>query len=608
MQAGWLYHLIARATWAFDDDVHGEPLRTLRVVGSVLLLMAMVAPGQGCSAPGTPQQVPGRQVIAGRDLRSPFFWNPSTVAFIRSTQAAGAGGGDDVWVLPLDPADGSAEPHLAAENVDWALGPHTLVGDLLITGDRGEQVFDLQSRSRVSLDSVGRNLTTPSFVPGVTFPFVGIDYSAARRDGGVVAAYSSFGRSSLLVGRPPDFTRIADIVVTGMDFLGTDLAVLGHPFGAPDGGQMDTMAGSLYRMAIPSGELTQFPVPTFAPAVPGELECGVIAQLYLNDLAPCLSFRVAGCRASDAPCPGSDHSPCAILYQRTVDDGATPPTRRPVAYDVVSGQEIALPGQNPSGFWISPDQHRVAWMSSATSSKDPQSPADEPAVYFRDFCTGAAGQWALPAPEQLDWWRSDSELLVASLSGPNVALLRFPTGEFTILDGSAGIFDLQFSPGNQHLVWTSSLSSAEGASVAISDGRGDGARLLAAGHVAGFQFSPDGQRASITRFQNGLISAVWVNLADVPPVEHPLAAASGGAEQMGNRRALSIDRWNTQDATGTLELIDLDGGSRQDLARDVSAFAVSGSPDDATEVAYVVHGRFGSNHDGLWLTTLPASP
>jgi hypothetical protein len=562
----------------------------MRLAPGVVWMGAALAGVLGCDGGGGEAGPTGDQALTGRDFGNLFFWN-GTPAFTRQSGVPN-GPAQDLWIWPV----GEASPLLALPQIDWSppvWWGRIILGNLLMTGARGERIYDLNTRAATDLQRASTAGAATSSSP--------LGYTAIRRDGGVVIAYGLAG-SKLLVGDGAAFTPMGPLVAKAADFMGTDLVVLGSP------GDDWTADDGIYRIALPSGEISPLPVPPFdsdsSAANDTAPRCGPFAT------SPCGLFRVVGCSADDPPCAETGRAPCLILYERLDPEGANGPVLRPYAFDVATGNELALPGINPSDFAVSPDRHRVAWM---LSYLDPQSGGDQgPAetdVYVHDFCAGSGGQCSLPHPVRMGW-RSDSDLLTVELSAWMLGMVSLPDVRCGLLaegTNAEAVVEHHFAPGNQHLAWhaVDRLSGADNG-LWLGDAAGADPRRLAEGSIAFFSFSPDGQSIFITRSSGGQLSLGWLPIDGDAPVERRLADAYSSGFASGNRRALLIDRWNEQDASGTLELVDLTTGGRQVIARAVTDFATSGSVDGAAHMIYAVRGRFASGQDGLWQTTLPA--
>jgi hypothetical protein len=159
-----------------------------------------------------------------------------------------------------------------------------------------------------------------------------------------------------------------------------------------------------------------------------------------------------------------------------------------------------------------------------------------------------------------------------------------------------------FSPSGDHLAWID-YSGADNALWVADDSFGTKARLVTTGDLSGAHFSADSRFLIVLHWGEKVAMGV-VDLQQDQLAEQQLTD-SGWTATLGARRLLALTAWNTQDLSGRLELIDLVTGTRTLIAEPVTDFALAGSVDAAATLAYAVHTRFPSDHDGLWLTTLP---
>jgi hypothetical protein len=551
-----------------------ERTRAWIAAGWVGGLAATAIGGAGCDRSSPPEQS-GTQQLPGRDFDNLFFWNEQTRAFTRHTTAP-AGASQDLWVWP----DGENAPLLALSQVEWSPPrwlPRVIVGDVLMTGTVADRVYDLKTRTALDLESIPARAADG-----------GLDWTSIRRDGGSILAHVQTGE--LFAGRGSEFTFLASPYFSfNADFMGNDLAVLASP-------SSNEVANSrIYRMTLPSGDLSPLPIPSF-PTNPST--CLSFA------IPPCKTFRVLGCGIDDAVCAETGRAPCVILYMRADAPGDFP---QHYVFDVNTGQETPLPGLDPSELVLSPDRHSAAW-----TDIDPNALSTAPVetwIFVHNFCSGAATRCSLPGPRQITW-RADSGKLAVDLADEQLGLVDVPTGTCSVVGAPAislGIDLHEFSPAGDRLAWTTSdpTGNASAEALWLSDAAGREPRMVASG-VLGFAFSPDGQALFITRLNGNQLSMSWLSLAADSPPEQLVADGFSGATLRGNQRLLIIDHWNTQDGSGNLDLIDLLSGTRQVLAHAVTDLAGSGSVDGPARVLYSVRGRFASAQDGLWETTLPA--
>jgi len=291
----------------------------------------------------------------------------------------------------------------------------------------------------------------------------------------------------------------------------------------------------------------------------------------------------------------------------------TPPEpRRPYAFDLATGQELALPGSDPDSFLVSPDRHRVAWMATDQGQLSGPGATGENAVHVHDFCTGVDSMCTMIRPNRLSW-RRDGRALTATVNDHQLGLMNLDAGSCEVFGQDtifSNVYFSFYSPAGDRMAGVSfnPVVDPVGQMLWVADADGHQPRTLADGRFESVGFSPDGGRIFISRLAGDQSSLGWISTGVDPPVERVIASAYGGAVAHGNQRALLIDRWSAQDASGSLALFDLDRGTRQELARAVTDSAVDASADGAARVIYAVRGRFASGQDGLWQTTLPPPP
>jgi hypothetical protein len=565
------------------------------LVSAALALLSI-----GCDAAIDSSHPVGQQRLSGRDFDNLFYWSNQTLGFTRQTLVPGVMS-QDFWLWP----NGAAAPAVALSEVQWSPPnqvPRSIYGDLMITGASGQIVYDLQSQSSVDLlSSPPPPPSDPSMVGGENILF-----SVFRSDAGAVLAdrqiitgsgAATVYTDTFLVGRPGSFFQSGPWLASGVDFMGSDLAVLGQPQTTP------IVPPGLYRLQLPSGQITPLGAPPLDPDLPLPSQ-----RCLANQGVACALFRVVGCQDNVAPCDSTGVPPCVVFYTRAAVSDAGTPVALPYAFDVNAGVELALPGSNPSAFSISPDQHTVAW----THSDDDDVAAGIPSsaatnVYYRDLCSGSGGQCSMARPEGLQW-RSDSGALIATLAAPDIGVVSLPGGDCTFpAAANGGAPFVELTPDGQHMAWLSA-GAADSKSIWMGDALGAQAQQLVAGPALGFGFTGDVQRMFIWRAPGQEESFDWIALGGAAPVEQTISDNMGGQVDWGNRRVLLVDRWNTQDASGTLALFDLVAGTRLDLAQAVTGFAAYGAIDDTAQVTYLVHGRYASAQDGIWQTTLPPLP
>jgi hypothetical protein len=521
----------------------------------------------------------GTEVVTGRDIADLFFWNQDVLGYTRQTLDTSQTEPQDLWLWNLPNATAS----VAITGIDWAppaWWPSSIVHNLLLTGN---WVYDLDSMTASDLNTVGLGAT----VNGQT--------ALARRDGGAVGAALVGGSATVALGLPPTFataTPLAGANVVGLDFMGADLvvAVAEQQMGLPT---------AVYRVETATGNVT----PLFA--APSLLDAAVTAASCVQfGSQPCTLFRVAGCAATDPPCPGgATIPPCTLFY--VGQDPADPNGTVAYAYNVKSGTNTKLDGTNPTRFDISGDQHTVVWYSTATVNGTALSQPQ--ALNLCSETTLVCPPRPTTGYSDVTTWAPDGAGFASFPYGGPLSVARF--GSQTCSDvtetDAHGVLDVQYSPAGDRLLWIATDGNG-GDTIELADATGAGGAVVASGSLAGTRFSPDGTRLYMARTTSASVSLSWLDLTMSSPPEQTIADNYGGISRIANRRALFVDHWNSQDATGDLTLVDIPSGSRQRLAQAVTGFTASGDIDQGgSNVAYTVRGRVASGRDGLWLTALP---
>jgi hypothetical protein len=559
---------------------------------SLVVVVLALASSAGCGEGDGMAGLSGRQIVRGHDVADLFFANPTTLAFTRQASVPDDDRPQDFWVWGLS----DAEPAIGLEGIDWApptWWPRQLIGDLLQTGSYARLFYDFTARRATDLSAFGA-IPPEAGVPvdggGVVYPTAN-NYqrvTLVRRDAGAIAI-TGLERGTLGVGRPDELQRFnLDGYITSLAFMGSDLALL-YVTPSPT---FETPAVGIYKLAIPSGELTPLvealPISewdqTLESCAPYDTACGL--------------FRVVGCGASDPPCPGSGKPPCYILYARR--STSDPNVTSAFAYDVSAKSSFWVPGKNPLSFMVSPDQHTIVWES----HEDPQNAFGVIRPRFWDLCSNVEALCPTGGVSNVISFRPGGNgFALFDLDGP----MRVGNGETCAVAGESAVYQGQYSPTGDRLMWLGDDGSGNGTEdMWLGAGDGTSPVQLAAGGISGGRFSSDGQRIIYARRSTDTSSLWWLDLTASPPEEHRLADNYGGFSRGGVRRILLVDHWNSQDASGDLVLVDVDSGARHDLGRAVTDLAVSGDVDTAdANVAYTVRSRAPANRDGLWLTTLP---
>jgi len=551
----------------------------------IVLAAALAA---GCGSGDPLAGMTGRQVVQAHDIADPFFADTNTVAYTRGAEDTSLPGPQDMWVWGLT----DAAPAVGLNNINWAqprTWPIYRSGELLQTGAAGRLFYDFANRQATSLEAVTANgfdasIAVDGGTEGADMLFPPI--TVLRRDGAAVAL-TGMAAGTVSVGPPASVQSLsAPGAVGAMGFMGGDLALLYVP--TPDA---DPAAG-IYRLAVPSGQLSQLVAPAPIAEWAGTLGyCPGLAGPF-----PCPRFLVVGCAATDPPCPGTSTPPCAIVYIK--EDPAIAGHVAAFAYDVNAGAGFMLPGAGPTHLYVSPDQQFVIYDDEDFISKRYWSVCGGQ----QDFCPFLGGDYVL--------WRSDSRgfVSVADATGQMAAA----TIVNNICMGAQvmpGVFWASYTPsgdGLAFLVNQDPLASVQSETMFLAKPDGSMPQMIATGSLSGGRFSRDGTKFFLARSSSSSVSLDWLDLTVSPPTEHQLVANYAGFSSGGNRRVLLIDHWNSQDTSGELALIDVMSGARQGLGRAVTDYAVSGDVDaDPANVVYTVRSRVASPRDGLWLTALP---
>ncbi len=566
---------------------------------SFRLLLAVAA--LGCGGGDGTAGMSGRQIVRGHDVSDLFFANADTVGFTRQAAEPSDSGPQDLWIYGL--AD--AEPQLALPNIDWAppvWWANVRVGTSLETGPYGRLFYDFSTRQRTDLTNFSGAATGGEGGPtaidaGVSVgldggpsggrlfgdPWPSDDAIAVRRDGAAVALT---GLDPQVVGvGPPASLQTFRLPATpaALDFIGSDLLILGDP----SSGTEPPLLG-LYRLAVATHEWTELVPPT--PATQW-----AVTLAGCNGFGPdrCDQLEVVGCGATDLACGDTGVVPCAIVYAK--DDPANPGQTAMYAYDLNTAADIILPGQGARHLYVSPDQHLVVWDDSQIDSKR-----------YWDLCTGKKDFCPnLVGPHLL--WRPDSQGMATLTDQGQLTVADFRDNLCAVSSVGGVAYAALYAPSSDRIAWLAP-DDGNGTPAGLWMANRDGTEpvMVDAGSFSGARFSPDETKMLVSRSASSSVSLAWIDVTASPAVEHHLVDNYGGFSRMGNRRVLLVDGWNTQDASGTLVLLDMVTGARTVLGRAATAFALSGSVDDGgSNLAYVARSRVSSDRDGLWLTTLP---
>ncbi len=556
---------------------------SLGAVGGFALLL--LAAGAGCDGAGDLGAMSGQQVLQGRDIGDLFFWKSRTLAFSRDTADPSQAEPQDVLVWPLD----EPAPTVALTGVDWGFPyswPVWINGDLLVTGNAYERIYDLENRQAANL------LLEPPPSPGGEVPPANyrglLTTIASRSDGKAIAKLRRGVPETIVVGRPSDlhtFTIPEGSSVGAMTFLGADLALLikrATPEGDVVGVQrLDGASGGLTPMVAETPAAGWTGVTGFCDDVEGSDSCGYFATL--------------GCGVNEPQCPDGRPSPCLLLYAQA--DPAAAGKIIVYAHDVAAGTSTRLAGAANDLFYSNQKAHLLAWGSTAN---------DLTSAW--NICSDAKVDCPYP-PTSFVTWRPDGGAF--AMYGPREVLRVVDVAGATCREADPqktySIYQAQYTPAGDRLMWVAANDVEETTlTLWLADRDGQSPVALAGGPSIGGTFSGDGQIVYVSHGAESSASLGWIDLRASAPVEQVLSSNRGDISLLGNERAMFIDHYNVQDGNGELVLVELATGARQSLARAVASVTVAGGKEaEGTDVAYVVRGRAAAARDGLWLTTLP---
>ena len=537
-------------------------------------LSAMAAAGAlAACTDGRAPLTSGERIADGRDFAEAWFWRPRSLIYTRD--ATSGDGSQDVWVRELD----ESEPSIALPNVDLSLHgwPRIFAGDLLVVGPNEKFAYDVDAHLAEYIPA-GRVVVSP--------------------DGRALARWNEnmLATDVVRVGPVQGERDVVGFTTRAADFMGTDVAVLGHRTQDPTGVQvLARLSPTDGSMTVMSSALPPWTPSTMVPAVPSNDPiadaCGTLS------LQPCPLFRVLGCSDTTPVCPETGERPCAIVFAREVA-GTEPAAFAPAIFDVNAGAMIPIGGSiSPSdgGFHRSPDGRRVAWT-------------DGSFVHIWDSCArrtfGCEVASPLPAFILSDSWSPDGSALVAGADGASLLVMSAADGG-CVSNVTEGWGDVFFSPHGEKMGWINLPSMPPDSTVWIADGRGQSPAPLAGSYVTNAGFSDDVRFVFVERLRDVTVSLGVVDLAAAAPAERPLASSTTYYLTVGARRLLALTHFNSQDQSGRIELFDLALQTSTVLAESVTEVAAAGSVDDAVDIAYVVRSRVPSSSDGLWLATLP---
>jgi hypothetical protein len=555
--------------------------------GGVSLALLVAA---GCAG-GDPGPMSGELVLPGRDLDNLTFWQPRTLRFTRNA-ADPSMGAQDLFVWPLD----EPAPSLALAGVDWEAPdpqPRAGAGELLVTGTRLERVYDVGTRQEANL-APGMPLPPPDGGAPDEEPDIGLFGSVAfRSDGRALAKVQADGARTVIVGRPPDlraFTVPDGGRIGAMAFVGADLALLVRQISV-DGDvvgvqRLDTSSGAFTPLvpATPAGEWTGI--------------TGFCGDLFGTRL--CGRFRTVGCDLDEPPCPDGRPPSCRLVYGKydAAPAGPDDASARAVGYvhDFGAGTTAPLDGEAFDTVFYNRGHHLLVWGARQAPTR------------YENVCTGARGQCEI-SPTNLIAWRPDGAGFAMFgneqvLSTVDIAAAT--CGHPTDLNAAYSVLQAQFAPGSDRLLWVAgSVFDESPRTLWLADRDGNAPVALLTAPNMNARFSGDGRRIYASHLDVSTVALGWFDVAGSPPTEHILSTNHEEGARLGNRRALFIDHYNFQDGNGEMALADVETGTRQLLARAVTAITLSGGVDGEAAVAYAARGRGASSRDGLWLTTLP---
>jgi hypothetical protein len=319
---------------------------------------------------------------------------------------------------------------------------------------------------------------------------------------------------------------------------------------------------------------------------------------FCDDVQPparCGLFGTFGCDVTERACASGSPPPCLVLYAKVDPGDATKVVT--LAHDVGTATATDLTGADMSHLFGWSSNHTLVWGSATSGVTD-----------HWNTCTGVKGQCPFP-PATLINWRPDGAAF--AMFGPQefLSVVDLAGGACVEPDAQQSYFVswAQFSSTSDRMWWLAAGDAAlTTQTLWLADGAGGSPVAIANGQSLGATFARDGKSLYVAHGSESSTALGWFDLAASPLTEKILSTNRGPAGLLGNRRALFVDHFNSQDGNGELVLVDLATDARQSLARAVTDVAVAGSMEvEGTDVAYTVRGRAASSSDGLWLTTLP---
>ena len=173
---------------------------------------------------------------------------------------------------------------------------------------------------------------------------------------------------------------------------------------------------------------------------------------------------------------------------------------------------------------------------------------------------------------------------------------------------TADVAAFGFSPDGTASAWL--VRPPSGDATLWTAGRdGSAPRVIGSGAVAGPPNQPRFVGPAELQLELGGDLA-WIDVHDNPVRMHYVAERVFGTPvNFGDWLLTGYER-SSQDATGTLGLVDRRTGVKRVVSREVASFQVTYSSDTAlgsaepARIVYVVRGRNPSPQDGIWIATL----
>jgi hypothetical protein len=214
-------------------------------------------------------------------------------------------------------------------------------------------------------------------------------------------------------------------------------------------------------------------------------------------------------------------------------------------------------------------------------------------------------------------------LLTFGAPGPPpgvLVMVSLPTdsaaaGACTIL-AKSGVFDAGFSTDSSAVFWRIKTEVGSDSTLWTAAADGTGARMVGSGAID----QPRYVSGTQLEFELGS-DLVWVDTTDTHNTVHTIVEQIFGTaiDLQGPWIVIGYD-FNTQDATGTLGLVNRTGGPKRPISTEVSLFEeiavasgrtaifIAPPPDSGLptvqQIAYLFRGRNPSPQDGVWIATI----